>query len=108
MQKVFLWSSVTYECTQVTPSSEFVPTTDMHACAPASVRGISRPSGNVRSTMKRATTDLLADAARVGCLFEQARSAFQFRHPREGSTGAQFRCSFRASQVAICTRESKP
>src|SRR6266550_4962023 len=54
MQKVFLWSSVTYECTHVTPSSALVPTTDRQACAPCSVSGISSPSGNERSTMNLA------------------------------------------------------
>src|SRR6476619_2450872 len=72
MQKVFLWSSVTYECTQVTPSSALVPTTDMHAWAPASVNGISRPSRNVRSTMNLAIrTSFRSDASKL-CGFIRA------------------------------------
>src|ERR1700687_906971 len=69
MQKVFLWSSVTYERTQVTPSSAFVPTTDRQACAPLSVKGISSPSGNERSTMNLAMRILLALFAtqRIAC-----------------------------------------
>src|SRR6266550_7211206 len=66
MQKVFLWSSVTYEWTHVTPSSAFVPTTDMQACAPCSVNGISSPSGNERSTMNLAIRTLLAICWRPG------------------------------------------
>src|SRR6266446_2859804 len=60
MQNVFLWSSVTYECTHVTPNSALVPTTDRQACAPCSVSGISSPSGNERSTMNLAIGNLLA------------------------------------------------
>src|ERR1051325_11972734 len=76
MQKVFLWSSVTYECTQVTPSSELVPTTDRQAWAPLSFIGISRPSGNVRSTMKRAIrTSSKCDASKL--------FGFRSRHIRE-------------------------
>src|SRR5882762_3150667 len=60
MQKVFLWSSVTYECTHVTPNSALVSTTDRQACAPCSVSGISSPSGNERSTMNLAIGNLLA------------------------------------------------
>src|SRR6266576_3882473 len=64
MQNVFLWSSVTYECTHVTPSSALVPTTDRQASAPLSFIGISSPSGNERSTMKRAIrTSLVFEVA---------------------------------------------
>src|SRR6267142_5412269 len=110
MQHVFLWSSVTYECTHVTPSSALVPTTDMQACAPCSVNGISSPSGKERSTMNLAIRNLLAvvAATREGCLPPQAMKARSARHPGEGSDGAQFKCSFLASHVATCTRESNP
>src|SRR5690348_11867763 len=87
MQKVFLWSSVTYECTHVTPSSALVPTTDMHACAPASVSGISRPSGNERSTMNRAM------CASLRVMRSRLWVTGQAPHRGKGSAGAQFRCS---------------
>src|ERR1700674_1049776 len=50
MQKVFCLSWVTYECTQVTPSSEFLSTTVRQTAAPSAVMGISRPDGKVLST----------------------------------------------------------
>src|SRR5580765_6094533 len=110
MQNVFLWSSVTYECTHVTPSSALVPTTDIQACAPCSVNGISSPSGKAHSTMNLAIRNLLAVvvAAREGRLPPQAMETRRARHPGEGSDGAQFKCSFLASHVATWTRESNP
>src|SRR5579859_3165016 len=50
MQKVLLLSSVTYECTHVTPSSAFLPTTPRHTPAPSAVTGMCSPPGNVLST----------------------------------------------------------
>src|SRR3989442_5273347 len=95
MQNVFLWSSVTYECTHVTPSSAFVPTTDMQACAPCSVDGISSPSGKVRSTMKRPITSPPCNrAAWEGRHRSQAMWTSRPRHPGEGSFDAQFGYSF--------------
>src|ERR671924_1874808 len=95
MQKVFLWSSLTYEWTHVTPSSAFVPTTDRQASAPLSVMGISRPSGNVRSTMKRAiaTSSLPCGGTSAASAIEPRFGPLPF-HPREGSRGTQSRCSF--------------
>src|ERR1700704_5748593 len=102
MQNVFLWSSVTYECTHVTPSSALVPTTDMQACAPCSVNGISSPSGNERSTMNLAIRNLLAVVAAPGGVRfpPRVREPRRASHPGEGSDDAQFKCSFFASQVA--------
>src|SRR6476646_5908128 len=102
MQNVFLWSSVTYECTHVTPNSALVPTTDMQACTPCSVSGISSPSGNERSTMNLAIRNLLAvvAATRECHLPLQAMEGCRACHPGEGSGGAQFKCSFLASHVA--------
>src|ERR1700730_18615214 len=50
MQKVFFWSSVTYEWSQVTPSSPLRSTTCRHTAAPSALTGIWRPSVNVLST----------------------------------------------------------
>src|SRR3977135_2101329 len=106
MQKVFLCSSLTYECTHVTPNSALGPTTDRQACAPCSVSGISSPSGNERSTMNLAIRTLLAVVGiREDRLPPQVMDDRHARHPGEGSVGAQFRCSFLASHVATCTRE---
>src|SRR5260221_11202645 len=110
MQNVFLWSSVTYECTHVTPNSALVPTTDRQACAPCSVSGISSPSGNERSTMNLAIGNLLAvcSGIREDHLPPQVMDARPARHRGEGSVGAQFKCSFLASHVATWTREPNP
>src|SRR5882762_11615999 len=109
MQNVFLWSSVTYECTHVTPNSALVPTTDRQACAPCSVSGISSPSGNERSTMNLAIgTSLRLVVIREDRLPPQVMDGRHARHRGEGSVGAQFKCSFLASHVATCTREPNP
>src|SRR5690242_2372362 len=95
MQKVFLWSSLTYEWTHVTPSSALVPTTERHASDPLSVIGISSPSGNMRSTMKRAIDNLLrAIAARKAA--SQVRLGLDQRPAirRKAQCSAQLLCSF--------------
>src|SRR5579864_6600627 len=92
MQNVFLWSSLTYEWTHVTPSSALVPTTDRQACAPLSVIGISSPSGNTRSTMKRAIDNPPACyRGPQGPHHCQARFRSARGHPWKGSR----RCSIR-------------
>src|SRR4030095_11913741 len=53
MQKLLVRSGVKYECTQVTPSWAFSPTTFMHTCAPSAVCGSPRPCGKLRSTRSR-------------------------------------------------------
>src|ERR1039458_7149122 len=65
MQKVFCLSSLTYECTQVTPSSALPSTTDPHTETPSSEMGMSRPSGKILSTMYRAICLSLEE--RWGC-----------------------------------------
>src|SRR5437764_4023061 len=79
MQKVFLWSWVTYECTQVTPSSALVPTTYRQASAPLSFIGISSPSGNDRSTMKRAIRTSLGFEVATGWIALRAKLGFGVR-----------------------------
>ena len=51
MQYVRDLSSLTYECTQVTPCSALPSTTPLHALAPSAFIGMCRPLGKVRSTM---------------------------------------------------------
>src|ERR1700674_1882319 len=58
MQKVRFASSLTSECTQVTPSSVLLSTTLMHALAPVASMGMTSPSGNVRSTRYRGISAL--------------------------------------------------
>src|SRR6202158_2674053 len=58
MQKVRFLSSLTYECTQVTPSSLLLATTLMHAFAPVASIGMTSPSGKVRSTRYRGMRSL--------------------------------------------------
>src|SRR5215472_10855650 len=60
MQNVFLWSGVTYECTQVTNASALVVTTVWHTAPPASFSGMERVSGKVRSTRYRGIFFLLS------------------------------------------------
>src|SRR3954462_6355879 len=52
-QNVLRLSSLTYECTQVTPSSVLRSTTVGQAGAPSGPPGIQSPSGNARSTTYR-------------------------------------------------------
>src|SRR5580765_3265870 len=52
-QNVFSRSSLTYEWTQVTPSSALRSTTARQSAAPSPSGGIRNPSGNVRSTTYR-------------------------------------------------------
>src|ERR1700691_2125178 len=59
MQNVCVFSSLTYECTHVTPSSALRPTTAPHTAAPSSLIGMRSPSGNVRCTRYRCIYDLL-------------------------------------------------
>src|SRR5262245_23893031 len=54
MQNVFFRSSLTYEWTQVTPTSALRSTTPRHAAAPSSLMGIARPLGKRRSIGYRA------------------------------------------------------
>jgi hypothetical protein len=51
MQYVVRLSSLTYDCTQVTPSSALRSMTLWHSCAPSLVTGMCSPSGKVRCTM---------------------------------------------------------
>src|SRR5882724_9341125 len=53
MQKVLRLSSVTYDWTQVTPSSPLFATTARQVFSPLASMGIDRPSGKVRSTRYR-------------------------------------------------------
>jgi hypothetical protein len=48
-QKVRERSSLTYECSQLTPSSAFRSSTRRQTRSPSSVSGIVRPPGKVRS-----------------------------------------------------------
>src|SRR6266508_1969107 len=61
MQNVFCRSSLTYEWTQVTPSSAFRSTTAKDSAAPSPPRTRS-PSGKVRSTTYRGISLLLSTA----------------------------------------------
>src|SRR6266511_2771111 len=62
MQNVFSRSSLTYEWTQVTPSSAFRSTTARHRAAPSPSAGLGSPSVNVRSTRYRGNSLLLSSA----------------------------------------------
>src|SRR5579872_1896337 len=109
MQNVFLWSSETYECTQVTPSSALVPTTERHACAPLSVIGISSPSGKVRSTMNRAITtsclQLGGPAVAIALRLGRGRHG-AIREKTQAR--AQSRCSFSCSSLGDPRRDLDP
>src|ERR1700733_5890624 len=59
MQNVRVLSSLTYECTHVTPSSALLPTTRPHTAAPSSLIGMRSPSRNARCTRYRGMSDLL-------------------------------------------------
>src|ERR1700744_5275163 len=59
MQNVVRLSALTYECTQLTPSSPLRSTTTRHVSAPPLSTGISSLSGHVRCTMYRGIGVLL-------------------------------------------------
>src|SRR6266536_4386342 len=54
-QNVTFLSSLTYDCTQVTPNSAFLSTTVRATFAPSESTGMGRPSLEVRCTMYRGT-----------------------------------------------------
>src|SRR6267142_5834894 len=58
MQNIFSRSSLTYEWTQLTPSSAFRSTTARHSAAASPLAGIGSPSVNVRSTRYRGISRL--------------------------------------------------
>src|SRR5690348_232454 len=65
MQNDFLASSLTNDCSQVTPSSAFRSTIPMHSSTPAESIGIRRPSLYVRSTTYLGMSLLLSPATLV-------------------------------------------
>src|SRR5262245_30010418 len=66
MQNVFFRSSLTYEWTQVTPTSALRSTTPRHAAAPSSLMGIARPLGKRRSIRYRAMLGSLNSSGSIG------------------------------------------
>src|SRR5215471_12249740 len=87
MQKVLPLSSVTYECTHVTPSSALTPTTFRHTPAPSALTGMCSPAEKVLSTMYlgicRASVRDFA-CAMVRSLAVEARSGIGRQSPNWG------------------------
>src|SRR5438093_5640174 len=79
MQNVFSRSSLTYEWTQVTPSSAFRSTTARQSAAPSPSAGIGSPSVNVRSTRYRGNSLLLPSATLLA--FDGRRGARPAHRP---------------------------
>src|SRR5438093_4417711 len=79
MQNVLSRSSLTYEWTQLTPSSAFRSTTARHSAAPSPPAGIGSPSVNVRSTRYRGNSLLLPSATLLA--FDGTRGARRAHRP---------------------------